>query len=119
MFSLRDLIDIVEWATRPFIDAHRSGNAVWIDMMLVPKKQRGRGVGRAYYEQWEAALPKDVELVRLMAADTGEGASNGFWEAMGFDFQYDGEDLDYEMTHYMWKGVNGYPTPPTVDADAD
>lgn len=54
-----------------------------------------------------------------MAADTGSGLSNGFWEAMGFNYQYDGESLDYETSQYMWKGVNGHPTPETVWVDAE
>lgn len=101
----------------PYINAHRSGDIIWIDMMGVP--DRGKGIGRRYYEQWEANLPPDIKLIRLMAADAGHGPSNGFWEAMGFDYQYAGDDLDYETSHYMWKGVNGHPTPPTVNADED
>lgn len=118
---MREFIDIVESAAeeQPYINAHRSGDIVWIDMMHVPPGQRGKGIGRAFYERWEASLPKDVTLVKLMAADTGEGVSNGFWDAMGFDYQYAGEALGYEASQTMWKGVNGFPTPPTVDVDAE
>jgi GNAT superfamily N-acetyltransferase len=103
----------------PYIDAHRSGDVIWIDMMAVPSEHRGKGIGRQHYEAWEASLPPDIKLIRLMAADTGEGVSNGFWEAMGFEYQYDGEDLDYETSQSMWKGVNGHETPPTVNVDDD
>lgn len=99
-------------AEKPYIDDHRSGDIMWLDMMAVPV--RGQGIGRRYYQQWEAELPKDIKLVRLMAADAGHGLANGFWEKMGFEYQYDGEDLDYETSQYMWKGVNGFPTPETV-----
>lgn len=103
----------------PYIAAHRSGDIIWIDMMSVPVSDRGKGIGRQYYMKWEQELPQDVKIVRLMAADTGSGLSNGFWEAMGFEYQYSGDDLDYETSQYMWKGVNGNPTPATVDLDDD
>jgi predicted GNAT superfamily acetyltransferase len=105
----------------PYIDARMSGDTtVWIDMIHVPKQQRGQGIGTRYYREWEAKLPKTVKLVRLLAADTGSGRGNSdqFWELLGFNWQYKGENLDYEAEHMMWKGVNGHPTPATVDVDA-
>ena len=105
----------------PYIDAHMSGKeVVWIDMMRVPPEQRRRGIGRNHYAEWEAELPKSVKLVRLMAADTGSGKSNGFWEAMGFDYVYTGgaEDMDYETSQQMWKGVNGHKTPRAIRSEA-
>lgn len=119
--DMRRAIMLAEAATtsEPYIHAHRSGDTIWIDMMEVPEGQRRKGVGANVYQQWEASLPPDIKLVRLMAADTGSGKSNGFWEAMGFDYQYDGDDLDYETSQYMWKGVNGHPTPPTVIVDGE
>lgn len=117
--NIRQWITLVEaMSDKPYINAH-GNELVWIDMMWVPPDQRGTGVGRRYYEEWEKALPPSVRLIRLMAADAGDGLSNGFWEAMGFEYQYVGEDLDYETSQYMWKGVNGHPTPPSVDADAE
>ena len=104
-------------SVEPYIDAHVSGDVIWIDMIFVPFDQRNKGVGRALYEKWEKELPADITLVRLMAADTGSGQSSDFWDAMGFEFQYDGEDLDYESSQYMWLGVNGHPTPATVLVD--
>lgn len=85
-------------------------------MMRVPPDKRRQGIGRQYYAKWEAELPKSVKLVRLMAADTGSGKSNGFWEAMGFDYVYDGdaEAMDYETAQAMWKGVNGKPMPKAI-----
>jgi ribosomal protein S18 acetylase RimI-like enzyme len=97
----------------PYIHAHMSGeHAVWIDMMSVPSNQRGKGVGRRYYEKWESELPKTVALVLLVPADTGSGSgpSNGFWEAMGYE---------YRDNECMWKGVNGHPTPAGSDPNPD
>jgi len=38
---------------KPFINAHLSGeNVLWIDMMLVPKEQRGKGIGTQFYQEW-------------------------------------------------------------------
>jgi hypothetical protein len=116
---MREFIDIVEGETEgPYISSHRSGtSSIYIDMMSIPASQRRKGVGRAYYKAWEESLPADIELVKIFAADTGEGNSADFWDAMGFNFQYDGESLDYETKHMMWKGVNGHPTPPTIDVE--
>lgn len=121
---MRDYIDIIESSmmntssNKPYIRAHKSGeDVVWIDMMFVPPDQRGKGLGKQYYEEWESDLPYTVKLVRIMAADTGSGLSNGFWEKMGFEYQYYGTDLPYEVSQYMWKGVNGHPTPPSINVD--
>ena len=106
--------------TKPYIDAHRSGTIIWIDMMAVP--ERGQGVGRRYYERWEARLPKDITLIRLEAADAGYGMANGFWEAMGFDYVYTGDGMEgaeQEVKYAMWKGVNGHPTPDPIPLDDD
>ena len=101
------------------MSAHRSGDVIWIDMFHVPEHLRGKGVGRAYLAHWEATLPPDVTLVRLMAADTGSGNSRGFWDACGYHYRYDGESLDYEAEHEMHKGVNGHPTPKMFWIDGD
>jgi len=119
---MREFINIVrESASAPYIDAHLSGNTVVIDMMWVPPEQRGKGVGRGYYEQWESELPSHVKYVKIWAADTGEGKSNQFWEQLGFEYMFaPGEDDDYneDDDHWWWmiKGVNGNPTPPTKKA---
>lgn len=99
------------------IDSHVSGDVVWLDMIRVQPDRRGLGIGQATYRAWEASLPLNVTLVLLVAADTGSGSSAGFWEAMGFDYRYDGPDLSYEAEITMWKGVNGHTTPPTVHVD--
>lgn len=119
--DMRAIIDLMEAADQPHVDADVRGTLATIHMFYVPPHMRGRGEGRRVYEEWEASLPKTVSLVRLMAADYGDGAglSNGFWEAMGYSHQYDGEDLDYETSQWMWKGVNGHPTPPTVRVEDD
>ena len=100
-----------------FIKAHKSGTSVWIDMIYVPKKQRGRGEGRKLYERWEVRLPKDIELVRVFASDTEcDGNSDGFWEAVGFSYRYEGDEdsLSYEAAHTLVRGVNGHLTPPPI-----
>jgi len=106
---------------QPYIQSRRQGTTIWIDMIHVPRSQRGQGTGSRYYREWEAKLPKDIALVRLMAADTGSGQGNsdGFWEMQGFEWQYSGDNLDYESEHMMWKGVNGHPTPKQVVVDDD
>lgn len=102
-----------------YIDAHRSGTMVVIDMMHVPAGSRLKGEGTRYYEQWEASLPKDIELVRLWACDAGAGLTTPFWERLGFEYQFDTKhDMDdfsdADWTTWMWKGVNGHPTPATM-----
>jgi hypothetical protein len=109
---------IAQSSDEPYIDAHRSGDIVWIDMMEVPTEQRGQGVGRRVYEEWEASLPEDVKYIMVYAADTeGRGHSDMFWEALGFEWRWYSEfpeDLGDEGQHTMIKGVNGNPTPEPV-----
>ena len=88
-------------------------------MFEVPAHLQGQGLGKAYMAHWEATLPPDITLVRLIAADTGSGNSRQFWDACGYDYRYDGESLDYEAEHEMHKGVNGHPTPAMVTLDSD
>ena len=57
-----------------------------------------------------------------MAADTGDGQSEGFWDALGFDWRYPSDsesDLGYEARYTMVKGVNGHPTPMPILIDED
>jgi predicted GNAT superfamily acetyltransferase len=97
------------------IDASRHGATVEIEMFEVDEAKRGHGQGRRLYEQWEAALPIDITLVKIFAADTdGSGNSDGFWVALGFAYRYDGDDLTYEAAHTMVKGVNGHRTPSPI-----
>ncbi len=117
---MRTFMDIIREGEEPRISAevHTQHGSAVIHDFYVPRSLRGQGVARRFYEQWEADLPSEIECVRLFAADyEGEGNSDGFWEAMGFSYRYDGEDLSYEASHEMWKGVNGHPTPPTVNVD--
>lgn len=109
-------------ADAPYVDSHGNADLVWVDMLYVPRAQRGQGIGRKTYEAWEASLPTTVRLVLIHAGDTGSGDSSGFWDAMGFAFRYDGENLSHEARCAMAKGVNGHPTPPTLrveDGDED
>jgi GNAT superfamily N-acetyltransferase len=117
--ELRKWMRLVEGKLdKPYIEASIGRDTANIDMFYVPKNQRHKGVGTRYYQEWEANLPKTVKLIRLLAADTeGQGNSDQFWEMMGFEWQYTGENLSYEAEHTMWKGVNGHPTPPTVNTD--
>lgn len=104
----------------PFINAHgAAGTLLWIDMMWVPPDQRGKGVGRRFYEKWESNLPKEFALIKLMTADTGSGPSDGFWLSMGYQPVYCEETGDYESDNMMWKGVNGHPTPSCVEPEYD
>lgn len=100
------------------LEGHRSGDSVWIDMIYVTPGERGKGEGRRLYKDFEAALPPDITLVRVFAADTeGEGNSDDFWLALGFAYRYEAEvtsDLSYEAAHTLIKGVNGHPTPASV-----
>lgn len=106
---------------KPVIHAFWVGQdrtVVEINWIHVPPGQRGQGVGRRTYEEWEKALPPTVELVTLFAADSdGSGNSDPFWERLGFGWQFnanDASDIPYESLHRMHKGVNGYPTPKSV-----
>ncbi len=99
------------------IDAHRAGDVVWLDWFCLPARARGQGHGRAAYDAWESALPVDITCVRLFAADTGDGRSDGFWERLGFSYVYDTDNpdaLDDDDRYAMWKGVNGHTTPRPV-----
>jgi hypothetical protein len=107
-----------EQTSRAPIEAHRSGNIIWIDWFEVPKDQRGKGLGTKQYQEWEAALPKDIELVRLYAGNTdGSGSSSPFWDKLGFNFVYANEQGSL-YDNYMWKGVNGHPTPPSIEDES-
>jgi predicted GNAT superfamily acetyltransferase len=96
------------------INAHRSGNMIWIDMMHVPTNKRGTGQDRLYYEQWEDALPADIVYIRLIPVDAGNGKADGFWEAMGFDYMYH-DDVDEDIPPDMVKGINGNATPASIE----
>ena len=108
-------------ATEPLptaeIAAHwvNAPTAMELAWFCVPAGARGQGHGRRLYEEWEKSLPPSVTLVTLFAADSdGNGNSDIFWEAMGFDWVYAinaDQNADYESLHRMQKGVNGHPTP--------
>lgn len=106
---------------KPYMNARQHGdNVIWIDELVIPKEMRGQGVGRKYYEEWEASLPQNIKILRLMAADMGAGNAAGFWEIMGFDYMYvDDGSLDYENSNYMTKGINGEPTPKPIPIEDD
>ena len=114
---MRQWIDLFE-SNEPRIVADIGKEVALIHDFYIPQHMRGKGMGRRYYEEWEASLPETVELVKLFAADyDGSGNSDGFWDALGFSYAYTGDTMSYEAEHTMWKGVNGHPTPPPVDVD--
>jgi hypothetical protein len=89
---------------------------------MVPRELRGRGLGREAFEKRIMTYVKkhpSIHMIRLMAADAGHGKSNEFWESLGFDYAYSGDNLDYESAQMMRKGVNGHPTPDPIDCDDD
>ena len=91
-----------------------------IEMFVVPKADRGNGVGTAMYEKFESELPESVKIVNLIAADLGTGNTRKFWEKMGFalvfDLPVDEQIASSHIYQHMHKGVNGYPTPRTLPA---
>jgi hypothetical protein len=76
--------------TEPNIQAHRQGNTIWIDYFEVPV--RGKGVGSQAYKNFEDNLPPDITKIRLHASDAGHGPSHGFWDQMGFDYEFPDDD---------------------------
>jgi GNAT superfamily N-acetyltransferase len=110
---MREFIKIVETTSdQPYINAHRaSPNTVEIEILYIPLSMRGRGIGRKYFEDWVKDLPNHIHYIVLWAADTGKGRSNHFWEALGFDYQYEcANELDINKW-WMIKGIHGHPTP--------
>jgi hypothetical protein len=104
--------------TKSYIDGHISGDIAWVDMIFVSREDgRLAGKGRKLYREWEANLPENIEMVIIMASDTGSGPSDDFWDKMGFCFQYQGSELSYEAEHAMRKGVNGHPTPRPINVE--
>lgn len=93
------------------ISSHIAGTTAVIDMIEVPAHELRKGRGRAAYEAWERALPPQITHVEVFAADTGSGPSDGFWDALGFSYHFEGPDLTYEEQKIMCRGVNGHPTP--------
>ena len=96
------------------VDAHRVDGILVLNYFEIPRELRGQGYGRRAYEEWEASLPEEFERIDLCAVDAGEGLTTGFWEKMGYEFKFDTSEYDDPETNcWMWKGINGHPTPPT------
>lgn len=88
--------------------------SIEINWFAMPENSRGQGLGRKALEAFVAELPETVTYIQLFAAETGnDGRSNGFWEALGFDYLYESfeaEDeqlLGVELTYTMFMNVNG------------
>lgn len=106
-----------EFYVDSYINDHRSGDGIWIDMIFIQEGHRGKGHGTQLYKNWEKDLPKDIKYVIVFAADTGSGNSDKFWQSLGFQYKYDAENsdvLDYQSQHTLVKGVNGFPTPKSI-----
>jgi len=89
--------DIERFYDRGFeFTGHQSGSRVWIDWFMVPKDERGRGQGRAFYGVVERCIRtfEGVREIRAYAADTGNGPTDEFWFAMGFEQTYPGAEQD-------------------------
>ena len=108
----------MEQQDQPYINAHRVGDhKIEIEMLFVPRDQRGKGVGRQFYQQWESNLPPDIHVVQIWSADTGNGNARNFWDSLGFCYKYDNPDdwpVDEDTMDWMVKGVNGHPTPTAI-----
>lgn len=107
--------------SKTFIDAVCYDTVAEVIMLFVDEKERGKGVGTKTYEDFEKSLPKNIQRVKLFAADTGSGNSNDFWEKLGFDYVYTSDCADelksavgYEGFYTMHKGVNGFKTPEAI-----
>lgn len=101
---------------------HRDG-VPWsykLEMFVIPSGSRRNGEGRKFYEKFESELPESVKLVTLIAADLGSGETQAFWGKMGFSLVTEiPESVNGEHYYvHMQKGVNGYPTPQTLPAEA-
>lgn len=91
------------------LEVRTSGsNLLWIDMVLVPKELRGKGLGTKVVKLVEdAARAEGIKTVLLYAADTdGNGRSGPFWESLGYGYdESDNEDEDAEENWYMRKNL--------------
>ena len=77
------------------INWHLHGaSQAYIEWFEVPQALRGRGLGTRAYVAWERSLPAKVKTIRLHAADAGDGASDQFWERLGFAYRWTQDDLD-------------------------
>lgn len=109
-----EVCDLKTAGLRGTLEYHRQGDSLWIDMFALRPEDRGKGGGRTAWQEFESSIPKDIKVIRLFAGDTGSGLSVGFWEKMGFEFVY-ADESGTEYDQYMWKGVNGNPTPKPLD----
>ncbi len=110
---MRKYIDILTESMRDIFNFHIKGEIAYLETMIV--FERRQGYGRKIYTDWENGLPGNVKYVLLDPVDGGAGPSNGFWEKMGFSYQFVDDDPEYEVPKTMIKGVNGNPTPPPTD----
>lgn len=99
------------------LDAHPSGDILWIDWFYLPPEMRRQGKAEKIYFDFEASIPKKFKIIRLFAANSeGEKRSHHFWEKVGFDYTYEGsEELEGSDGEWMmWKGINGHATPKSI-----
>ncbi|MFK4132006.1 hypothetical protein ACI2KR_06885 [Pseudomonas luteola] len=90
---------------------YTSQDTIEIISMAFFEHLRDTEAGRVLYEEWESALPKEVQLITLFAENDNTA---DFWKSMGFEFIFhadDQSDIPYESRYKMFKGVNGKETP--------
>lgn len=70
----------------PILDVSpgKDGESMIVEWLNVPEGQRGRGIGRRVYLEWEQTLPPNIKKIFVYAEDLGFGSSKGFWAHLGF-----------------------------------
>ncbi len=61
------------------------GMVLWVEEVFVREEHRGKGYGRAFFEQLLKALPPEVRRVRLEAERDNERAVR-LYESLGFEW---------------------------------
>lgn len=96
------LAETYEQFSKPILKATQiEPNAMYIDWLNIPEDQRGKGLGKKTYYDWENSLPTTIKKVYLHAGDLGTGATKPFWESVGFKLVDKDEDKPFD--HYMVK----------------
>ncbi len=88
-----------------------SDEIVFIDLIYIPVKHQGKGLGKKAIEHFVSILHEDVEEVRIVAATNLTGRVNVFWEKLGFNYLYNIQeeyaDVEEDVLHAMTLPVNG------------
>lgn len=86
------------------------GSGVYLNWYRYAPELRRRGLGRKYYEAWEATLPEHVERIYLHSLDT----AIPFWTRMGYEPVY---RHDPDENNLMVKELRGRHAPIEYDAE--